>query len=69
MNAGRLAFFVQHKNTHNKERCAPATRQGISGGSFGRKNSEAVCVAALLIAPREKAGGELKEDFTYGLCG
>ena len=49
-------FFVQHKNTHNKERRAPLTRQGTSGGRFGRKNSAAVCVAALLIAPREKVG-------------
>ena len=53
-------FFVQHKNTHNKERFAPATRQGTSGGGFRRNNPEAVCVAALLIAPREKAGGGIE---------
>jgi hypothetical protein len=60
MRGDWLFFFVQHKNTHNKERFAPATRQGTSGGGFRRNNPEAVCVAALLIAPREKAGGGIE---------
>ena len=73
---GGWLFFVQHKNADNKERGAPATRQGVSGSGFGRKNSEAVCVAAaLLIAPccssrrAKRRGGGLKEDFADGLCG
>ena len=74
---GATGFFLCNTKIHTTKRDSrpphgrynDSATKGTSGGGFRRNNPEAVCVAALLIAPREKAGGELKEDFTYGLCG